>query len=163
MAPRPMRETSSSLSLMCFTVATFPSRRRAVVLGSGWDDPEGRGARLRADDGVDDAGGGRAGPGGVGAPEGRGARLRADDGVDDAGGVAAVPGAVGRVDLVVQVVAVADDPDGPGVAEGAVASTRGDLQFFGGRDPGAFVVGPCGHGDSLGRRLLWRRRGGGGV
>src|SRR4029453_15673230 len=126
MAPRPMRETSSSLSLMCFTVATFPSRRRAVVLGSGWDDPEGRGARVRA-----------------------------DDGVDDAGGVAAVPGAVGRVDLVVQVVAVADDPDGPGVAEGGGASTRGDLQFFGGRDPGAFVVGPCGHGDSLGRRLLW--------
>jgi hypothetical protein len=30
MQPRPMRETSRSLSLMCFTVATFPSRVEVV-------------------------------------------------------------------------------------------------------------------------------------
>ena len=36
------------------------------------------------------------------------------------------------------------------------ASARGDLQFVCCRDPGEFVVGPCGHGDSLGRRVLWR-------
>ena len=44
----------------------------AVALGPGWDEAEGRGARLWA-----------------------------DDGVDDAGGVAAVLGAVGGVDLLV--------------------------------------------------------------
>src|SRR5215218_1228335 len=52
----------------------------------------------------------------------------------------------------IEVVAHADDPDGPGVAQGAVASRRRDLQLVGGPDAGELVVGPCGHGDSLATR-----------
>src|SRR5215218_3532937 len=52
----------------------------------------------------------------------------------------------------IEVVAHADDPDGPGVAQGAVASRRRDLQLIGGPDAGEFVAGPCGHGDSLATR-----------
>jgi hypothetical protein len=49
----------------------------------------------------------------------------ADLGAAEPGGGAAVDGSD------IEVVAVADDPDGPGVAQGPVASTRGDLQLVG--------------------------------
>src|SRR5512132_3054348 len=49
----------------------------------------------------------------------------------------------------IEVVAHPDDPDGPGLAQGAVASCRGELQFIGGPDPGELVAGPCGHDDSF--------------
>src|SRR5215211_363801 len=52
----------------------------------------------------------------------------------------------------VEVVADADDPDGPRVAQGAVASGRRDLQLLRAPDAGELVVGPCGHGDSLATR-----------
>src|SRR5215218_1042010 len=173
MQPRPMRDTSSSLSLMCFTVAMFPSRvevgwvtcgnRRtcqarfpgrwlrpgrqlvstAVALGRCWHEPEGRGSRLWADDGVDDAGGVAAVLGAVGGVDllvqvidldqahvfvdaaGLDVAFVADLGATEPGGGAAVDGPD------IEVVAVADDPDGPGVAQGAVASTRGNLQLVG--------------------------------
>jgi hypothetical protein len=123
---------------------------------------------LRADDGVDDVCGVAAVLGAVGGVDlvvkvvgldqahvlvdaaGLDVAFVAHLAATEPGGRAAVDGSD------VEVVAVAYDPDGPGDAEGAVASTRGDLQFFCGRDPGEFVVGPCGHGDSLGRRVLWR-------
>src|SRR5512132_1240470 len=168
MAPRPMRETSSSLSLMCFTVATFPSRAEGSSLGPGWDEPEGGGARLWADDGVDDGGGVAAVLGAVGGVDllvqvvdldqvhvfvdaaGLDVGFVACLGATEPGGGAAVDGSD------IEVVAVAHDPDGPRVAQGPVASTRGDLQLVGCRDPGELLGGPCGHGDSLGRRVAWR-------
>src|SRR5919106_3626379 len=56
----------------------------------------------------------------------------------------------------IEVVAHPDDPDGPRVAQAAVASTRCDLQFFCGPDAGELIVGPCGHGDSSGKRFAVR-------
>src|SRR4029450_7547454 len=49
----------------------------------------------------------------------------------------------------IEVVADADDPDGPRAAQGVVASARRDLQLCCGPDPGELVAGPCGHGFSL--------------
>src|SRR5215211_6205465 len=65
---------------------------------------------------------------------------------------------VHRADI--EVVAHADDPDGPRVAQGPVATARGNLQLFSGPDPGELVGGPCGHGDSLGRRVTCGGRSG---
>src|SRR5215216_3001799 len=69
---------------------------------------------------------------------------------DLGGGEPAATASVHGADI--EVVAHADDPDGPRLAQGTVASRRRDLQLIGGPDAGEFVAGPCGHGDSLATR-----------
>jgi MFS family permease len=122
---------------------------------------ECRGSRFLARDVVDDAGGVAA-------------VLRAVFGVDfvvdvvrldeknvfvDAAGAnvsfvshlcAAEPGRPASVDGAdVEVVAVADDPDGHRASQRAVASHGRDLQFFGCADLAELVARPCGHQNSI--------------